>query len=224
MPEKKAYIVGAGPGSPEWVTTGARKIISDAGIIVGWELNFTAVDDLIKDKKVYLQNADNYLQLAREAADEARRSGDTVAIVRIGDPCISSGLDGLLDIFGDFNIEIIPGISSVQIAAAAGRINLDEAVIISYHEDNEPLEAKQSFMLEAFRRNRHLIILTGQMQRPDETARYLINHGVSEDTPALLGENLTLENEKITSHKLKEVASGQFSWLSVMVVKHGVVP
>jgi cobalt-precorrin-7 (C5)-methyltransferase len=95
-------------------------------------------------------------------------------------------------------------------------------VIISYHEDNEPLENKQSFMLEAFRRNRHLLILTGQMQRPDETARYLINHGVSEDTPVLLGENLTLENEKISTTKLKGVASGEFSWLSVMVVKHGV--
>ncbi len=223
MAEKKAYIVGVGPGSPEYVTAEAQKIINEAGIILGWELNFTPVKDLITNKKVYLQEAGNYLKLAHEAADEARRSGDTVAIVRIGDPCISSGLDALLDIFNDFYIETIPGISSVQKAAAVARINLDESVIISFHEDNEPLETKQSFMLEVFRRNRHLIILTGQMQRPDETARYLIKNGVSGETPALLGENLTLENEKITNHKLNDVATRQFSWLSVMVVKHGVV-
>jgi cobalt-precorrin-7 (C5)-methyltransferase len=221
MRQKKVYIIGVGPGSPEFVTGAARKAIEEADIIAGWELNFLPVKTLLADKKVYLQDAGNYLKVAGDAADEARRSEKTVAIVRIGDPCLSGGLNGLLKIFHDFSVEIIPGISSVQTAAAAARINLDESVIVSYHEEDETLENKQSFMLEAFRRKRHLLILTGQMQHPDETARYLINHGVSGDTATLIGENLTLENEKIFRSTLKDVASGQFSWLSVMVVKHG---
>ena len=73
-------------------------------------------------------------------------------------------------------------------------------------------------MLDAFRRKRHLIILTGQEQKPEETARYLINHGINETVPTLVCENLTLDDEKIFRGTLVEVISRQFSWLSVMVI------
>lgn len=224
MNRNKVYILGAGPGSAEFVTGKVRKAIQESGIIVGWELNFSSVSELLENKKIYFQDAGNYLQLAREAADEARMSGATVAVIRIGDPCISSGLNALLDIYHDFDIEIIPGISSVQIAAATARINLDESAVVSFHEDDEPLEAKNSFLLEAFRRKRHLIILTGQMQKPDETAKYLIGQGIGEDTLTIVGENLTLENETVSRGTLRDTARGKFSWLSVMVVRHGDRP
>ena len=217
----KAYIVGTGPGSPGYLTAEAERVIREAGIVVGWELNFLPAKSLIADKKVYLQDASNYLRVAEEAADEARKQGETVAVLRIGDPCLSSGLDGLLKIFHDFEVEIIPGISSVQLAAAIARINLDESVIISFHEDKDDLEEKREFMLDAFRRNRHLIVLTGQQQKPEETASYLIKKGVSETAPTLVGENLTLEDEKISRGFLRDFTEGQFSWLSVMVIKQG---
>ena len=221
MHHNKAYIVGTGPGSPDYLTAKAREAISEAGIVVGWELNFLPAKSLIADKKVYLQDAGNYVQVARAAADEARRTGETVAVLRIGDPCISSGLAYLIKIFHDFEVIIVPGISSIQLAAATARINIDESVIISFHENGTTLEEKRQFMLDAFRRHRHLIILTGQKQKPDETASYLIDNGISETAPAVVCENLTLEDEKIFQGSLKDVTSGQFSWLSVMVVKQG---
>lgn len=214
----KAYFVGTGPGSPGYLTAEAERVIREAGIVVGWELNFLPARSLTADKKVYLQDAGNYIRVAGEAADEARKRGETVAVLRIGDPCLSSGLDALLNIFHDFEIEIVPGVSSVQLAAAIARINLDESVIISFHEDKDDLEEKREFMLDALRRNRHLIILTGPQQKPEETASYLIKNGVSETTPALICENLTLEDEKISRGALRDFTGGQFSWLSVMVV------
>lgn len=217
MPQNKAYIVGTGPGSPTYLTPEAQKAINEAKIVVGWDFNFLPVRPLIKDKKVYLQENSNYIKVAGEAAEEARKQGVTVAVLRVGDPCLSSGLVGLLKLFHDFEIKIVPGVSSVQLAAAAARINLDESVIISFHENGESLKEKQRFMLLAFRRKRHLIILTGDL-KPEETARFLIKHGVSETTPALVGENLTLNDEKIFRGTLLEVSSRQFYWLSVMVV------
>ena len=214
----KVYIVGTGPGSPRYLTAEARSAIKEARIVVGWEFNFLPVQSLIANKKVYLQDASNYIQVAEEAAEEARKQGETVAVLRIGDPCISSGLAGLLKIFHDFEVKIIPGISSTQLAAATAQINIDESVIISFHEDGDTLEEKRTFMLDAFRRKRHLIILTGQEQKPDETARYLISHGISKTTPTLVCENLTLEDEKIFRGTLVEVIPRQFSWLSVMVI------
>ena len=119
MLKNKAYIVGVGPGSTGYLTKQAQVIIKEADIVVGWELNFLPVKPLIADKKVYLQEASNYIQVAECAADEARKQGKTVAVLKIGDPCISSGLAGTLKTFHDFDVIIVPGISSTQIAAAA---------------------------------------------------------------------------------------------------------
>ena len=221
MFQNKAYIVGVGPGFPGYLTTEAERVIREASIVVGWEFDLLPAKSLITDKKVYLQEANNYIQVAEEAADEARKRGETVAVLRIGDPCVSSGLAGLLKVFYDFEVKIVPGISSIQLAAATAQINIDESVIISFHDGGDDLEEKRRFMLDAFGRNRHLIILTGQEQKPDETASYLINKGISETAPTLVCENLTLEDEKIFRGALKEVIPRQFSWLSVMVIKQG---
>ncbi len=217
----KVYLVGVGPGSPKFLTREAERVIREANIVVGWELDLLPGKSLITDKKVCLQDVNNYIKVAEEAADEARKRGETVAVLRIGDPCISSGLAGLLRIFHDFEVKIVPGISSVQLAAATAQINIDESVVISFHDGEDDLEEKRRLMLDVFRRNRHLIILTGPSQKPDETAGYLIKNGVSETTPILVCESLTLEDEKIFRGALRDVIARQFSWLSVMVIKHG---
>ena len=215
----KVYIVGVGPGSPRYLTREAERVIREASIVVGWELDLLPAKSLITDKKIYLQDVNNYIQAAEEAADEAKKRDETVVVLRIGDPCISSGLAGLLKVFHDFEVKIVPGISSIQLAAAIAQINIDESVVISFHDGGDDLEEKRRLMLDAFGQNRHLIILTGPDQKPDETASYLINNGISETTPTLVCENLTLGDEKIFRGVLRDVIARQFSWLSVMVIK-----
>jgi len=217
----KVYIVGVGPGSPRYLTREAERVIREASMVVGWGLDLLPAKSLTTDKKVYLQDVNNYIQVAEEAADEARKRGATVAVLRIGDPCISSGLAGLLRVFHDFEVKIVPGISSIQLAAATAQINIDESVVISFHDGGDDLREKRRLMLDAFGRNRHLIIITGPEQKPDETASYLINNGIGENAPTLVCENLTLEDEKIFRGVLRDVVARQFSWLSVMVIKQG---
>ncbi len=217
----RAYIVGVGPGAPEYLTREAERAIADADIVVGWEFDLLPARSLTVGKKVFLQNVKNYVQVARKAADEARQTGETVAVLRIGDPCISSGLAVLLQVFDGFEVKIVPGISSVQLAAAIARIYLDESVLISFHDGEDNLDEKRSLMLDAFRRKRHLIVITGPGHKPDQTAGYLIDNGVSEATPALVCENLTLKDEKVFRGTLRDITGRQFSWLSVTVIKQG---
>ncbi len=150
-----------------------------------------------------------------------RERDGTIAVVRIGDALISSGLTGLLALFRDFEIEIVPGISSAQLAAAAARVNLDEAVVVSFHEERRWAE-EQAFMRDAFLRGRHLVILTGPRQHPNDTATYLIGEGIDPGTEAVVGERLTLPEERVTRATLAGVATGVFHWLSVLVVIHPV--
>jgi len=214
----KVYIVGVGPGSPKYLTREAEEAIREASVIVGWELDLLPARHLIDGKKIYLQNVKNYVQVAETAAKEARKSNETVAVLRIGDPCISSGLDGLLKVFPDFEVRIVSGISSIQLAAAATQINIDESVLISFHDGGDNFEKKRRFMLDGLNQNRHLIILTGPDLGPKEAAIYLTNNGISEITPAIVCENLALSDEKISRGTLQDMTAKQFSWRSVMVV------
>ena len=78
-------------------------------------------------------------------------------------------------------------------------------------------------MINSFHSHRQLIVLTGQVQKPDVTASFLINNGINEKTPTLVCENLTLEDEKVFQGTLRDVTTRQFTWLSVMVIKQGDV-
>jgi iron complex transport system substrate-binding protein len=215
----KAYIVGVGPGDESWLTDRARAAIAESDAILGWELNLVPLDGLLEGKRLFGQRPTDYIAVAEEAAVAIRTFGGTIAIVRIGDALVSSGLDDLLALFRDVPIEIIPGISAVQLIAAAARINLDEAVVVYFHEERN-WEDERTFLVNAFDRGRHLVVLTGPRQHPSDTAQYLLTRGVDPGTRAIVGESLSLPAEKITRATLADVAHQTFHWLSILVVAH----
>lgn len=215
----KAFIVGIGPGDPTWLTDRARAVIAQSDAVLGWELNLVPLAGLLDGKQVFVQRPGDYGKVAEEAADAVRANDGTLAIVRIGDALVSSGLTGLLALYHDFVVEVIPGISAVQLAAAAARINLDEAVVVSFHEERY-WDDERAFMRDAFRHGRHLVVLTGPRQQPNDTAAYLISEGVNPGTEALVGESLTLPAERITRATLADIAGLTFHWLSSLVVIH----
>src|SRR5437660_4049556 len=145
----KAFLVGVGPGAVQLVTPEAREIISRSEIILGWDMDLLPVRDCVAGKKVFLQDVSNYMQATRAAVREAKRSRRLLAIPRVGDPCLSSGLKGLMHALAGFDVQIHPGISSVQLAAAHACINLDESSIISFHDLGDPEEKKQ-YLLDCF--------------------------------------------------------------------------
>ena len=77
-------------------------------------------------------------------------------------------------------------------------------------------------MYDVLQRGRHLIILTGPHQHPNEEAAYLIAQGVDPQTEALVGECLTLPDERIIHGTLGGIAALHFHWLSVLAVVHPV--
>lgn len=223
MPRGKIYIVGVGPGSSDWLGKGAMQIISKADIIVGWEMDLLPVADAIRGKRVLLQQGHNYLEVPVLAAKEASMTGTTVAILKTGDPLVSpAGLESILKIFEDFDIKIIPGISTVQIAAAKAGVSLEDSAIITYHptphDGGSDLRKKRKRMLCALTEGRNLIVLTGVRQMPDQTAGYLLSKGINPDLPMVICENITHPNERITRCRLEVAANKKFEWQSVMVV------
>ncbi len=217
----RAWIVGVGPGASDLLTDRARAVVAESDAILAWELNLRPLAGTIAGKRLFVQHPDDYEAVAAEAADEVRRTNGTLAVVRIGDALVSSGLTALLALLHDFEVRVVPGIGSAQLAAAAAAVNLDETVLFSFHEERR-WEDERDFLHESFRRGRHVVVLTGPTQPPEATARYLIQRGVDPTTRALVGENLSLTDERIVRGSLEEIAAQTFHWLSVLLVVHPI--
>lgn len=205
----KAALVGVGPGSPALVTPEAREVISRAEIILGWDMDLLPVRDCVAGKTIFLQDVRNYVQATRAAVREARRTRKLLAVPRVGDPCLSSGLKGLMRALAGFDVKVYPGVSSVQLAAAHARINLDESAIVSFHDLGDPEEKKQ-YMLDCFRKGRHLITLASPDLRPGPMAKWLIQQGVPANTNALVGAALSLPEQTITRTQLSRLVGREF--------------
>lgn len=213
----KAFIIGVGPGSSEFLSERARERIRRSQVVLGWDLDLLPAKDLLAGKEVYLQDVRNYREAARQVAEKFRDTDTSVAILRVGDPCISSGLTGLLELFAGYEIEVVSGVSSVQVAASLARINIDEAVVITFHESGD-IEERKRFMLDALRRGRHLLMLAGEELRPDAAARFLVQHGIDERLPVLVCERLTLPDQSLTTTTLGGLCEMQPYWLTVVAV------
>lgn len=210
-------IVGVGPGDPDFVTPRAIEAIQAAQIVVGWDLDVLPVKAWLNGKQVFLQNVKNYRQVIHQVATLAHRLKKSVAVPRVGDPCISSGLKGLLSVFHGFDISIVPGISSVQMGAAIARINLDEATLFSFHDFGD--QGQRTLGLrEAFRQGRHLVVLASPDLTPDRMARFLLEQGVPGKTRAVVCSRLSLPKERILESTLAQVARRKFHWLTISVV------
>jgi cobalt-precorrin-7 (C5)-methyltransferase len=223
MPTRlKASLVGVGPGSPDLVTPAARHAVESAGIVLGWDLDLRPVEDCLEGKKVFLQDVKNYVRATRAAVREAKKRKAVLAIPRVGDPCLSSGLKGLLRALKGFRVEIVPGISSIQLAAALARVNIDESVPISFHSFGDP-EEKKRFMLDCFRHERHLIVLASPDLTPGPMAEWLIEKGVPPTVPTVVGSFLTLPQQKVVRTQLGRLTGRKFPWLSITVVVNPAV-
>jgi len=218
-----AFLVGVGPGAAQLVTPEAREIISRSEIILGWDMDLLPVRDCVAGKKVFLQDVSNYMQATRAAVREAKRSHKLLAVPRVGDPCLSSGLKGLIHALKDFEVKIHPGISSVQLAAAQARINLDESAIISFHDLGDP-EEKKRYLLDCFQKGRHLITLASPDLRPGPMATWLMKQGVPPETRVMVGSSLSLPEQAILRTQLSGLVRRQFPWLSVTVVINPQAP
>ena len=121
------YIVGTGPGAIEHLTEAARRAIATSETIIGYDNYIELVRPLLHGKQVIATGMMQEFQRCREAIRRSR-DGESVALISGGDSGIY-GMAGLvlelieLDVkeepdSSQPDVQVIPGISAVQAAAA----------------------------------------------------------------------------------------------------------
>ena len=219
----KVFAVGVGPGSPNYVTETVRKIIADADIIVGYKYTLGVIADLIKDKKIHVitmaDQEKTYQCVKKELGDEV------LVIPFTGDVNFSESevVDRLVEIFGD--VELVPGISSIQVAASKAQVPLDKSKVITMHVTT-PIEEKKLELQKAVIDGQSVILIPRPWPNdpqkhfmPSEVAFYLKKNGF--DTPKIpvhVFESLTNGKEQTFTGSVQDLEGKEFSDLSVMVI------
>lgn len=218
----EVYAVGVGPGSPRYITDAVKEVILYSEVVIGYKYTLQTIERLLANKQVYeitMQNQEETYQKV------AKTLGDRTCVVPFtGDVNFSESevVDRLIEIFG--KVEIIPGISSIQVAAAKACIPLDKSKVITMHVTTSIEEKKielQKALLDGYS-----VILVPRPWPTDpsknfmqsEIASYLKSHGF--DTSKIkvhVFEFLTTEKETSFVGVLKDLEGRQFSDLSVMV-------
>jgi cobalt-precorrin-7 (C5)-methyltransferase len=214
----KLNVVGVGPGSLDYVTPAARKTVQDADVVIGAERSLSLFRKDIKGEAVAL-TAKNVNEVLKYAAASAEK-GKTVALLSTGDPGFSGLLRPILkNTRGkDVEVNVIPGVSSIQACAARLCICWDEMSLFSFHKGTTA--EKQAQLAKAVTEGKNIMLLPDPKAFPPrEIARFLIESGLDKETPVFVCERLTLSDERIMESTLERVATLNFNALCVMVIK-----
>ncbi len=218
----KINIVGVGPGSPDYVTPVARKIVQNARLVIGAQRNINLFASEIKGEKVIL-TAKNLKDALRQGA-EYLKAGENVALLSTGDPGFSGLLHTVLEsgFFNSPDIFVIPGISSIQACAAVLNISWDNARLFTFHDEVSDEEKEK--LISAVKCGRTILLLPNSRDfTPKDIASFLIALDTYKKTIVYICENITLENEKIFSGSLESVSKQTFGSLCVMVIKSNCI-
>ncbi|MDC0154236.1 precorrin-6y C5,15-methyltransferase (decarboxylating) subunit CbiE [Nitrosopumilus sp.] len=218
----KVYAVGVGPGSPKYVTEIVKEIVQNCDILIGYKYTLKTIENLIQDKEIYEitmnDQEKSYQKIFPELGDR------TLVIPFTGDVNFSESevVDRLIEIFGE--VEIIPGISSIQVAASRAKVPLDKSKVITMHVTT-PIEDKKLELQKALIDGFSVVLVPRPWPKqpdkhfmPSEIANYLRVNGF--DTTKMkvhVFEAITTENETNFEGTVKELEGKEFSDLSVMV-------
>ena len=209
-------LLGVGPGAKEYLTGKAISVVREADIIAGWSHALKVVEEFIQGKEIQFTSHQREEEDIAYLAQEARR-GKRCVICSVGDPNFSD--HQLLEKIRKYDeVEIVPGISSVQVAASLAHIPFENTGFITFHKSGSIEEEKEE-LLRAIQKNKNLILLPRPYDfMPRDIANFLIKHGIDASLKVTIFENLTLKDERKTETALREL-KGEFSDLSIIVIK-----
>jgi len=219
---RKIYAIGVGPGSPKYVTEIAKEIIQNCDIVIGYKYTLKTIEHLLKGKEVHEITMNNQEESYQKVLPVL--GNRSLVIPFTGDVNFSESevVDRLIEIFGE--IEIISGISSIQVAASKARVPLDKSRVITMHITSS-IEEKKLDLQKALIDGYSVILVPRPWPKqpdkhfmPSEIALYLRkNNFKTEDMKVHVFEALTTENETSFICTVKDLEGKEFSELSVMV-------
>ncbi len=186
-------IVGIGPGHHDYLTPAAVKAVNESDYLVGGRRALELFSHLNKPSYQIDKNLAGLVPKIRDWRQTGR-----VAVLVSGDPGFYSLLSYLKRYFTSDELEVIPGISSMQLAFARICASWHDARFVSVH--GRPLEK----LLDVVKAGTTVAILTDEKNNPEAVAKFLAEH-IPGDPRVYLCDSLSEPEEKIIATRLSRV-------------------
>lgn len=211
----KVFLVGAGPGNPDMLTTAARRALHAADVIVYDRLVSDGVLELGRREAeyIYVGKTPGEPSIGQTAINQILidKATEGLSVVRLksGDPLIFGRADEEIDALSalDIPVQIIPGITSAAAAAAAINASLttrgtNRAVSLLTGHDAKGF-AEQDWASLARPGGRAAVYMGVGASRFIQGR--LMLHGAEGDRPVTVVENASRPNQIITYTTLRKL-------------------
>ena len=216
-------FVAVGPGNPEMLTQQGRRALQEADLVLGFNSVLNVVRPLLEHAEVvpmYYRDQEQVLEYAEEQVKQGRKC----VVCCWGDLNVSAReLLERVQRRAD-SVDLVPGISSVQVAMARTGIFLEDTVFLTLHkraDSGSELEELAHYVNEG---RRHVILLPRPFDlMPAGIAGGLLDLGVQGNVNVRVYQRLTLEDEQCWEGTISECSriTDEFSDLSIMVFLSG---
>ncbi|WP_020677270.1 cobyric acid synthase [Geopsychrobacter electrodiphilus] len=224
--QKKLFVIGLGPGDAQHMTPAALTAIESSTVVTGYQVYLELIADLIGTKETFATGMRQETERCREALRRAAQ-GAVVALVCSGDAGIY-GMAGLvlelqqLEGPAVVEVEIIPGVSAVQGAAARlGAPLMHDFAVISLSD----LLTDWSLIrrrLDAAGRADFVIALYNPKSRGRTTqigeARAILMRHRAPETPVGIVRNACRAGESVCLTTLADMLEAEIDMFSVVII------
>jgi precorrin-6y C5,15-methyltransferase (decarboxylating), cbiE subunit len=186
-------VLGLGPGNLDYTLPIVLKEIMESEIIIGGKRHIESLGKYAENKEYCYINAD--LQRVLDFIEQNRDK--KMSLILSGDTGFYSMLTFMRKHFKANELNVIPGISSVQYMFAKVSSYWNDAFVSSVHGRNTEY-------VEKLREYGKIGLLTDKKNTPQRIAEEVVKAGMTEAT-IYVGENLSYENEKIWEMPAKEM-------------------
>jgi precorrin-6Y C5,15-methyltransferase (decarboxylating) len=203
----KIPIVGVGPDGLAGLTARSRELLTAAEVVFGSDAALRLLPELAAERVRIGSDLPEVVEKLKAGLGSKR-----MAIAAVGDPLFYGTARYLCERVGPDSFEVVPHVSSMQLAFARVKETWEEAYLTD-------LSAKTlDDVLDKVRIAETVGLFTSDTYPPNRVARELLARGI-DYFRAYVCENLGGKDERITQGDLTEVQDMRFDPLNVMILR-----
>lgn len=204
---EKIYVIGVGNDGLTGLMARPRQLLLAADLILGSEQTLKIVSEIKAERLAIGPNLQEVLGTLENNLGKKR-----MVVVASGDPLFYGVARFLCDRLGKERFEVIPHVSSMQLAFARVKESWEEAFLTNLASHS--LDS----VLDRIRVAEIVGLFTSEEEDPPTIARQLLARGL-DYFRAYVCENLGSPDERVTQGELTDIADMEFAPLNVMILK-----
>lgn len=225
MKRNLVYVVGLGPGDPQFLTAQAKTALENADVLCGYTVYIDLIRSFYPEKEVHATGMTKEIDRCRWALETAQ-SGKTVALVCSGDAGVYGMASPILELAPNYpgvEIEVIPGLTAALSGGAVlGAPLAHDFCVISLSDRLTPWEIIEKRLACAAMGDFCVAIYNPSSKgRPDylqRAVRILLQNGKSEETVCGIVRNIGRERQQSEIITLRELENKQVDMFTTVYI------